>query len=85
MLVKKIALIAVATLGLAACTGGDDAANNTAENSAAVDYNVTTDNAVTDVNTAAADAGALNAADAELDHAAQSVENAGEAVANTAE
>jgi uncharacterized protein YcfL len=77
---KKIALVAVATLALAACTGNtetNEAANDTA------DYNLTTENAIEDVNAAAVDA--QNAADVALDNAAASIDNAGEAVENTAD
>ncbi len=77
----KFALIAVATLGLAAC--GDNAAENTAANTADVDYNMTTDNAMMDVNAAATDA--QNAADAALDNAGAAIDNAGEAVENAAD
>jgi ABC-type uncharacterized transport system auxiliary subunit len=78
--VKKIALIAVATLGLAAC-GGNEAETNTVNTTE--DYNVTADNMMTDVNAAATDA--QNAADAALDNAGAAIDNAGEAVENAAE
>lgn len=77
---KKIALVAVATLALAAC-GGNTEANEVAANE--VDYNLAEDNAVLDVNAAAVDA--TNAADVALDNAAASLDNAGEAVENAAE
>lgn len=82
---KKIALTiaAVASLGLTACGGGETTtaeANNTVE---ATDLNMTTDEAVADVNAAAGDA--MNAADAALDNAGEAVENASEAVENAAE
>ena len=80
MPVKKFALIAVATLGLAACGGNET--ENTAVNTTE-DYNVTADNAVMDVNAAATDQ--LNAADAALDNAAEDLSNAGEAVEEAAE
>ena len=79
---KKIALIAVATLGLAAC-GGNDAETNAVNTTETTDYNMTTDNTMTDVNAAATDA--QNAADAALDNAGAAIENAGEAVDNAAE
>ena len=80
MPVKKFALIAVATLGLAAC--GDNAADTNTVNTTE-DYNVTADNTLTDVNAAATDA--QNAADAALDNAGAAIENAGEAVENAAD
>lgn len=83
MPVKKIALIAVATLGLAAC-GGNEAEDTTAVNTVeTTDYNMTTDNTMTDVNAAATDA--QNAADAALDNAGAALDNAGAAVDNAAD
>ncbi|HWH18002.1 MAG TPA: circumsporozoite protein [Allosphingosinicella sp.] len=78
---KKIALTvaAIATLGLAACGGGET--ENTTTNTA--DYNDTADNATMDVNAAATDA--QNAADAALDNAGAAIDNAGEAVENAAD
>lgn len=78
---KKIALTvaAIATLGLAACGGGET--ENTTANTA--DYNTTADNATMDVNAAATDA--QNAADAALDNAGAAIDNAGAAVENAAE
>ena len=75
---KKIAmtLVAVATLGLAACNPStDEAANN------AVDINMTENEADVDVNGAAA-AAAGNSA---LDSVGNTLEDAGNAVENTAE
>lgn len=83
--VKKIALTiaAVATLGLAAC---NNAATETNEaNVAATDLEATSNEAMMDVDAAANEASALNAANAELDNAGQAVENASEAVENAAE
>ena len=78
----KSALIAVATLGLAACGGGNEAENSSA-NTAETDYNMTTENTTTDVNAAATDA--QNAADAALDNAGAAIDNAGEAVENASD
>ena len=75
---KKIAmtLVAVATLGLAACNAStDEAANN------AVDVNMTENEADIDVNTAAGAAAANSA----LDSVGNTLEDAGNAVENTAE
>jgi hypothetical protein len=80
--VKKIALIAVATLGLAACGGGNEA-ENTSANTAETDYNMTSENTTMDVNAAATDA--QNAADAALDNAGAAIENPGEAVENASD
>lgn len=77
---KKFALIAVAALGLAAC---DSTATENTANTAETDYNLTTDNAIADVNAAATDA--ANAADAALDNATAAIDNAGEAVENAAD
>lgn len=77
---KKIALIAALTLGLAAC--GDRAEDTNTVNTTE-DYNVTVDNTLTDVNAAATDV--QNAADAALDNAGAAIDNAGEAVENAAE
>ena len=65
---NKIALTvaAVATLGLAACNGAET--ENTAANTVDTDMNMTTDNAMMDVNAAATDA--QNAADAALEETA---------------
>ena len=83
---KKIALTiaAVATLGLAACNNtADDATVNDAN--AVTEMDATTDAALTDVNGAATDAAAMNAADAALDNAAAAAENTVEAVENAAD
>ena len=83
---KKIALTiaAVATLGLAACNGAsDEVANDT--NTAVTDMDATTDAALTDVNGAATDAAAMNAADAALDNAAAAAENTVDAVETAAD
>lgn len=77
---KKIALVAAATLALAACTGSNEtneAANDTA------DYNLTTENAIEDANAAVVDG--ANAADAALDNAAADLDNAAESVENAAD
>ena len=82
---KKIALIAatVASLGLAACGGNDGAANEA--NTADLNTEATENETLTDVNAAAGDAAALNAADNALEAAGNSVENAADAVANVAD
>lgn len=82
MPVKKIALIAVATLGLAAC-GGAETENTAANTAVETDYNMTTDNMMMDVNAAATDA--QNAADAALDNAGAAIDNAAESVENAAD
>ena len=70
-----IALVAVATLGLAACNPStDETTNNTA------DMNLTVNEAEIDVNEAAG-----NAADSALDSVGNAVENTAEDVANAAE
>jgi hypothetical protein len=74
---KKIALtVAVlGSLGLAACGGAGDEA---AETNAATDLNMTTEEALGDLNVA------TDAADNALDNAANAVDNAAEAVDNAA-
>lgn len=79
---KKFALIAVATLALAACGGSETAETNEAANET-TDFNLTTDNALEDLNAAAVDA--QNAADAALDNAGAAIDNAGEAVEDAAD
>ncbi|HEY5724089.1 MAG TPA: hypothetical protein VIT45_17405 [Allosphingosinicella sp.] len=71
-----IALVAVATLGVAAC---DNSANEAANN--AVDVNVTENDADVDVNGAAAAAAGNEA----LDSVGNTIENAADAVGDAAE
>lgn len=80
---KKIVLIAAAaaSMGLAACSGNDNAADEA--NTAETNLEATTDEAVTDVNAATTDA--LNAADSALDNAGEAVENSAQAVGNAAD
>ena len=81
---KKIALTiaAVASLGLAACSGNQGGTeNNTSEANTAE----TTNEATADTNAASADANAVTAAENALDQAGNAVENASEAVSNVAE
>ena len=78
---KKFALIAVATLALAAC--GDNTAETNEAANETTDFNLTTDNTLEDLNAAAVDA--QNAADAALDNAGAAIDNAGEAVEDAAE
>lgn len=82
---KKIALIAatVASLGLAACGGNDGTANEA--NTADLNTEATANETLTDVNVAAGDAAAVNAAENALDAAGNAVDNASDAVANVAE
>jgi hypothetical protein len=81
MPVKKvaIALVAVATLGLAACQpAADETTNNTA------DMNISVNETDVDVNAAAGDA-ANTSLDSVVENAAEDVGNAAEDVANAAE
>ena len=80
---KKIALItaAVASLGLAACGGNNEAGNEA--KTAETNMEATGNEAVADVNAAAGDA--VNAAETALDEAGNAVENASDAVANVAD
>jgi predicted small secreted protein len=86
MPMKKFAvsLVLAASLGLAAC-GGEKATetNEVAVDNGATDLNLAADEAIGDVNAAAADA--LNSADLALENAGEAVENAGEAVDNAGE
>ena len=79
---KKIGLtlVAVAALGVAACTGSNnEAANNT------VDLNVTETEAGLDVNVATNEAGAVDATNNALDAAGNGISDAGNAIENAAE
>jgi hypothetical protein len=82
---KKIAVVAVAVLGLGVAACNKNNADNGAANETAVE-----NNAETDVNAAASDVGnsadaALNAAGNEVNAAGNAVENAGNVVSNVAE
>ena len=82
---KKIALItaAIASLGLAACGGNTEAMNEA--NTADTNTEATADETMMDVNAAAGEASAVNAAENALDMAGNAVENASDAVANVAD
>jgi hypothetical protein len=88
---KKIAftLAAVASLGLAACSGANDEAGNNA-----ADMNTTVTETGTDLNASANDAAAIDATNSSLDNgmdaagnlasdAGNSIENGAAAVSNT--
>jgi hypothetical protein len=79
---KKIGLTiaAVAALGLAACNNaGTEAGNNT------IDLNTTENEAVTDVNESANEAGAVDATNNALDSVGNTIESGAKAVGNAAE
>ena len=79
---KKIGLtlVAVAALGVAACSGSNnEAGNNT------TDINVTETEAGTDVNVSANEAGAVDATNNALDTAGNALSDAGNVVENAAE
>ena len=79
---KKIALTlaAVASLGVAACSGADDSTGNNA-----VDTNATETETDLDVNASANDAAAVDATNNALDSAGNTLGNAADAVGNAAE